>query len=124
MAGKKDDRVDQRVPIQLLVDYRSPNGSYLFDFCRDLGTGGVFIETKKPLEMGSDVSLVFTIPDSKETLEATGKVIWVQGEMPEKDMVAGMGVQFDAFSPEQRETLDKFIERYRGGSDQEGAKPA
>ena len=42
----KDARVDHRVDVKLLVDYS--NGSYLFDFCRDLGTGGVFIETETP----------------------------------------------------------------------------
>ena len=124
MAGKKDDRLNQRVPIQLLVDYRSPNGSYLFDFCRDLGTGGVFIETKKPLEAGSQVSLTFTIPDSKETLEASGKVMWVQTEVPGKDLVPGMGVQFDEFSAAQREMMQEFIDRYHGGGSKEGSKPA
>ena len=119
MAGKKDDRVNQRVPIQLLVDYRSPNGSYLFDFCRDLGTGGVFIQTDNPMPMGSEVSLMFTLPDSKETLEATGKVIWVQTDIPGKDIEQGMGVQFDEFSGEQRATLESFISRYHGEEKQD-----
>ncbi|SMF54930.1 TIGR02266 family protein [Pseudobacteriovorax antillogorgiicola] len=124
MAGKKDDRINQRIPIQLLVDYRSPNGSYLFDFCRDLGTGGVFIETSKPLDMGSEVKLTFTLPDSKETLEASGKVIWVQTALPEKDLASGMGVQFDEFSADQRKTMENFIERYHGGDSGESTKPA
>ena len=46
----KDARIDHRVDVQLLVDY-SANGSYLFDFCRDLGTGGAFIETANPQEV-------------------------------------------------------------------------
>lgn len=121
MAGKKEDRVNQRVPVQLLVDYSSPNGSYLFDFCRDLGTGGVFIETKQPLETGSEVKLTFTLPDSKETLDASGKVIWVQTEVPGKDIVPGMGVQFDEFTGEQRDLMQNFIERYQNS---QGVKPA
>lgn len=119
--GKKDDRVNQRVPVQLLVDYRSPNGSYLFDFCRDLGTGGVFIETSNPLALDSEVTLTFTLPDSKETLEAEGKVMWVQTEVPGKDLVPGMGVQFNEFSNEQHDLMQKFIERYGNDS---SAKPA
>ncbi|NRA65078.1 MAG: TIGR02266 family protein [Pseudobacteriovorax sp.] len=112
--GTIDDRKSQRLPVQLLVDYRSQNGHYLFDFCRDLGTGGVFIETKSPLATGEEVSLTFTIPDSKETLNATGKVIWVQKEVPEKELTAGMGVQFDEFTAEQRTLLQDFIRRYHG----------
>ncbi len=111
-----DDRKSQRIPVQLLVDYKSQNGHYLFDFCRDLGAGGVFIETQKPLPMGESVTLTFTIPDSKETLKATGKVIWVQELVPEKNMAAGMGVQFDEFTPDQRKVLQEFIKRYHGDS--------
>lgn len=36
-TSKKSNREDTRVPIQLLVDYKS-DGHYLFDFCKDLGT--------------------------------------------------------------------------------------
>lgn len=110
-APSKEDRIHHRVPVQLLVDYRA-NGHYLFDFCRDLGAGGVFIETKKPLSHGSVVELTFTLPDSKETLEAKGKVIWVQTEVPDKNLAAGMGVQFENFSAEQRKTLQRFVDRY------------
>lgn len=111
----KDDRTHQRVPVQLLVDYRS-DGNYLFDFCRDLGTGGVFIETQQPLSHGSVVELTFTLPDSKETLEAKGRVIWVQTEVPGKNLTPGMGVQFEDFTADQRRLLHEFVERYsRGG---------
>ena len=110
--GSKEDRGGQRVPIQLLVDYKS-DGHYLFDFCRDLGAGGVFIQTKKPLAQGSSIDLTFTIPDSKETLTTKGTVIWVQNPDVE-DGTAGMGVQFEAFSGDQRKTLEEFVTRYHG----------
>lgn len=111
-TGSREDRVDHRVPIQLLVDYRS-DGNYLFDFCRDMGTGGVFIETTKPLAVGSDLELTFTIPDSKETLRTSGKVIWSQAPIQERqDISVGMGVQFTNFSEQNRKTLDQFIQRY------------
>lgn len=111
LTSGEENRGHQRVPVQLLVDYRS-EGNYLFDFCRDLGTGGVFIETDKPLSHGSVVELTFTLPDSKETLEARGRVIWVQGAVPEKSLVAGMGVQFEEFTSEQRTLLQEFVDRY------------
>ncbi len=115
---QKDGRDHQRVPVQLLVDYRS-EGNYLFDFCRDLGTGGVFIETTQPLSHGSVVELTFTLPDSKETLEAKGRVIWVQAAIPEKNLTAGMGVQFEEFTAEQRTVLQEFVERYNKASSRE-----
>ncbi len=111
-SGTREDRNDHRVPIQLLVDYRS-GGNYLFDFCRDMGSGGVFIETSKPLPMGAEMELTFTIPDSKETLRTSGKVIWSQAPIADrKDVSPGMGVQFTSFSEQNRKTLDQFIARY------------
>jgi type IV pilus assembly protein PilZ len=110
----KEDRDGHRVPIQLLVDYKS-EGHYLFDFCKDLSSGGVFIQTKAPLSQGSDIELTFTIPDSKETLNTKGKVIWVQTFVENReDLQPGMGVQFDAFSEDQRVLLNKFVSRYHG----------
>jgi type IV pilus assembly protein PilZ len=109
-----EDRSGRRVPIQLLVDYKS-DGNYLFDFCKDLGTGGVFIQTTKPLPTGSAIDLTFTIPDSKETLITKGTVIWVQSPVADrKDLVPGMGVQFKGFSGEQRKLLEDFVQRYHG----------
>lgn len=114
MTSSHADRIDHRVPIQLLVDYKS-DGHYLFDFCRDLGTGGVFIETKTPLSSGSEIELTFTIPDSKETLRTKGKVIWSQAPIANRnDINVGMGVQFTQFSESQRQLLDDFIRRYGG----------
>jgi len=108
-----DGRSGRRIPIQLLVDYKS-DGNYLFDFCRDLGTGGVFIQTTKPLPTGSAIDLTFTIPDSKETLTASGTVIWVQGTVNKSEASAGMGVQFAGFSNDQRKLLEDFVKRYHG----------
>ncbi len=117
LAGEgTENRKSHRIPIQLLVDYRS-EGHYLFDFCRDLGTGGVFIQTKDPLPHGSSVELTFTIPDSKETLDARGQVIWVQDHISSnKELIPGMGVQFSDFDSKQRKILEDFVERYHSQS--------
>ena len=106
-----EDRDDQRIPIQLLVDYRA-DGHYLFDFCQDVGAGGVVIQTKNPLPQGSTVDLTFTIPDSKETLSTKGEVIWVQSDLGSSESKPGMGVQFNNFSNDQRKTLEDFVARY------------
>lgn len=75
--------------------------------------GGVFIQTKSPLPQGSKVDLTFTIPDSKETLETEGQVIWVQNYVAErKDLTPGMGVQFSKFGDQHRKVLEEFVLRY------------
>jgi type IV pilus assembly protein PilZ len=113
--NKSVGRMDHRVPIQLLVDYKA-EGHFLFDFCRDLGSGGVFIETNRPLSAGSEIDLTFTIPDSKETLRTKAKVIWSQCPIQGRnDVNVGMGVQFTQFSDTERRKLDEFVTRYATG---------
>lgn len=113
-SAEDEERSCQRVPIQLLVDYKA-GGSYLFDFCKDLGTGGVFIQTEKPLATGTTLDLTFTIPDSKETLLTKGTVIWSQLPVADKkELAPGMGIQFNGFSEEQRRLLENFVQRYHG----------
>lgn len=115
-SGNKgqDGREQVRVPVQLLVDYRA-DGHYLFDFCRDLGTGGVFIETSSPLPAGSTLDLTFTIPDSKQTLRTSGTVIWAQPPVDgRKNLTPGMGIQFSGFTGEQRTALEEFVRRTHG----------
>ena len=101
------------VPIQLLVDYQS-QGTYLFDFCRNLGEAGIFIGTEEPRDQGSILELTFTIPDSSETIKTMGRVIWVQ--LPVKgrsDLLPGMGIQFEGLEAKTRKTLEEYVKRYR-----------
>ncbi len=109
---KEQRQFTERIPIQLLVDYKA-GGNYLFDFSHDLGEGGIFIQTESPKEQGDLVDLTFTLPDSKETISTRGKVIWVQNPVSGRsDLRAGMGVQFEAFSQEDRKALEAFVKRY------------
>ena len=105
-------RSSERIPVQMLVDYRS-DGNYLFDFCKDLGEGGVFIQTKKPKSQGTVLDLTFTLPNSNQTLKTCGKVIWVQEPIEgRKDLTPGMGIQFDSFSTEDRKILEQFVTEF------------
>lgn len=111
-SGKENRSAGTRIPIQLLVDYKA-DGNYLFDFCKDLGEGGVFIETKSPKKQGSELELTFTIPDSKQTVTTKGKVIWVQQPIAgREDLTPGMGIQFESFDTKDRKTLEEFVHRY------------
>ena len=62
--------------------------------------------------MNSKINLTFTLPDSKETINVEGIVMWVQQKSIIKESVSGMGVQFVEFPNEDKLTLKKFVERY------------
>ncbi|MDD9951537.1 MAG: TIGR02266 family protein [Zetaproteobacteria bacterium] len=115
-ASGANHRNTHRIEVDMLVDYRA-NGSYLFDFCRNLGEGGVFVETKKPKAPGTELELTFTVPDSRESFTTKGTVIWCQEPVQVKeDVQPGMGIQFKSVTEEDRQILERFLAR-TGGRD-------
>ena len=109
---KKNKRSTKRIGVNLLVDYKS-DGHYLFDFCSDLSTGGIFIKTTRPKSVGSKISITLTIPDTKKTIKVDGVVIWSQpSDSKSKDLSVGMGVQFEELSETDKQALQDFVSRY------------
>lgn len=108
----KEQRVSNRVPVKLQVDYKS-EGNFLFENATNISEHGVFIHTNKPLEPGTVVELLFTLPESKEKLKVRGEVMWVNPfrKEQEKNYNPGMGVRFESLNELDKETLVNAIKR-------------
>ena len=57
-------------------------------------SGGLFVATNKRFDLGSEVFLLLTLPDSSEKLGVPGKVVWVTPAGAQGNRSAGVGVQF------------------------------
>ncbi len=100
---QKEQRDDPRIPCLIAVDYSACNRLY-HDFIQDLSRGGVFIETREPLEIGETMALTFTMPGSQNHFKMRGKIVRM-GE-------GGLGVQFNTkLSPYQEEIIKTLMER-------------
>jgi len=73
-------------------------------FSRDISVGGLFIETKQPLPIGSSVSLRFHLDDPSAVIVASAEVTYHVANF-------GMGVQFVEISPEDRKRIKAFVAR-------------
>jgi uncharacterized protein (TIGR02266 family) len=83
-----EKREHPRVPLILRVDY--PDRRSCADATENLSGGGLFVQTDKPFELGSQVPLSLSFPGLLDPIEIVGKVTWVRaarGEAP-----AGIGV--------------------------------
>jgi type IV pilus assembly protein PilZ len=58
--------------------------------------GGVFIPTSKNYEMGAEVYLLLTLPDSNEKIPLTGTVCWITPKGAQGNRGTGIGIQFNA----------------------------
>ena len=57
-------------------------------------SGGIFVATNKRFELGAEVFVLLTLPDSSEKLGVPGKVVWVTPAGAQGNRPAGIGIQF------------------------------
>jgi len=112
-----DDRREHiRVPIELKVEYKKLN-TFFADYTKNICKGGTFIKTKKPLDVGTEFLFKLSVPTLAEALALRGRVKWVMrdgGPSPEgvaADQEPGMGIRFIYETDEQRESVERTVEK-------------
>jgi uncharacterized protein (TIGR02266 family) len=105
------DRVHDRVPLSLEVEYRTV-GAFLVAFTSNLSKGGLFIETERPLVVGTDLILRFNIPGAGP-IEVRGSVAWVRTESVE-GKAPGMGVEFEQLDTRHGQIIDEIVGGFKG----------
>jgi len=105
-------RRDERHPLRIRMDYRdATGGNFLYEYTQNISSGGIFIETREPLPVGTEVEMRFQPPGAEEVLEVTGKVMWVNPYRPDSDdnPNPGMGIQFENIPDEIKEQLAEVV---------------
>jgi PilZ domain len=70
---------------------------------RDVSVGGVFVSSKEPFPMGSDIALALQLKTGGKPLSTHGKVVYSLKGL-------GMGIQFVDLNDDSRTTLQKFVD--------------
>jgi type IV pilus assembly protein PilZ len=102
----------ERLQHELLVAYRTVDG-FITDWAVNISRGGIFINTRNPLSVGSVVRLIISLPDAAFPFDLTGRVIRVQPHDPQSDQTSGMGIEFIDVDDEKRARLERFVDRLR-----------
>lgn len=99
--SKDDNRTQSRITIN--KEFESFD-AFIQEYVTNISRSGVFVKSKKPLEVGTAVNLKFTvIMDDVETIEGVGKVVRVQTDPP------GMGVVFTELSQYSRHLIERLL---------------
>ena len=78
--------------------------AFIHEYVTNISRSGVFIRSKAPLAIGTEVNLRFTvIMDGIETIEGTGVVVRVHEDPP------GMGVVFRELSGYSKGLIEKLL---------------
>lgn len=70
---------------------------------RDVSIGGLFVSTKDPFPMGSEIAVALQIQTGARPLAARGKVVYSLKGL-------GMGIQFTELGDDARGSLQKFVD--------------
>jgi uncharacterized protein (TIGR02266 family) len=98
--GDKEQRVHPRVTVN--KEFESID-DFVSEYVTNISRGGVFIRSKNPLPVGTEVNLKFSIlTDDFEMIEGLGRVVRVDEE--------GMGVVFTELTPDSRAAVELIIQ--------------
>lgn len=78
-------RAHPRKKILTIVNYATLDKS-LSDYAHNISESGMYIGSKKPLPVGTKVSLSFAVPESDIPIKVKGEVVWIGRK--------GMGLRF------------------------------
>jgi uncharacterized protein (TIGR02266 family) len=112
MSSPDNKRGAARLHHELPVAYRSV-GSFLTDWATNISQGGLFINTRKPLPVGTEVKILLQIPGAAFPCELLGRVARVTEFDNAANMVPGMGVQFTNVDDAKKHQIDDFVKRLR-----------
>jgi uncharacterized protein (TIGR02266 family) len=94
-------RLNERVTINKEFDSFD---QFIQEYVTNISRSGVFIKTREPLPIGTEVNLRFTvIMDDIETIEGLGTVVRVETDP------AGMGVVFKQLSSYSQHLIEKLL---------------
>ena len=103
---------EPRYAVDILVDC-STKDLFLANRVTNISRGGMFIETRLPLD--AEIDLRFRLPGSELTFGARGRVVWNydmrQGSV---HLVAGSGIRFTEMEPEHRAALESCLRELAG----------
>jgi uncharacterized protein (TIGR02266 family) len=104
VTKESDQRDSPRVPFVLKVDY--PDRQAFSDATENLSSGGLFIQTEQPLQVGTKVPLALSFPGLLDPIEIVGRVAWVR---PEQAGGRGAGVGIAVETEDHRKRLEKLL---------------
>ena len=100
-----------RTPVTLKIKFKSASiDQFIERYSVDVSRGGIFIRTKEPLPVGTQLKFEFQLSDAQPLISGEGTVVWIREHDPTRTGVApGMGVRFDKLAQQSQQVLDKIL---------------
>ena len=104
-------RREERIKKKLSLKFKDQH-SFISAYTGNISSGGLFIRTKNPLNMGEKFFIELQLPELEEVLKAKCEVAWARretGDSEEKPI--GMGVKFCEITEKNVQIMRNYIEK-------------
>ncbi len=108
----ENKRRSARLQHEIPVAYRTV-GSFLTDWATNISQGGLFINTRKPMPVGSDVKIIVQLPGAAFPFDMTGRVTRIEAVGNKTNAAPGMAVEFTELDRAKRERIEAFVQDLR-----------
>lgn len=104
-------RQGKRTPVTLKIKFKSETlEQFIERYAVDVSQGGIFIRTKEPLAVGTQMRFEFQLRDASPLIAGEGTVVWTRENDPSRPAIApGMGVRFDRLAEGSQTVLEKIL---------------
>src|ERR1700753_3035638 len=104
-------RQGKRTPVTLKIKFKSETlEQFIERYAVDVSQGGIFIRTKDPLAVGTQMKFEFQLRDASPLIAGEGTVVWTRENDPSRPAIApGMGVRFDRLAEGSQGVLEKIL---------------
>ncbi len=104
-------RQGKRTPVTLKIKFKSETlEQFIERYAVDVSQGGIFIRTKEPLAVGTQMKFEFQLRDASPLIAGEGTVVWTRENDPSRPAIApGMGVRFDRLGDGSQNVLEKIL---------------
>ena len=102
---RKTARLHHEIP----VAYRTV-GSFLSDWATNISQGGLFINTRNPLPVGTAVKILIQLPGASFPYQLSGRVTRVTEFDNRANLVPGMGIEFTDIDDAKRRDIEAFVD--------------
>jgi uncharacterized protein (TIGR02266 family) len=104
-------RQGKRTPVTLKIKFKSETlEQFIERYAVDVSQGGIFIRTKEPLAVGTQMKFEFQLKDASPLIAGEGTVVWTRENDPSRPAIApGMGVRFDRLADGSQQVLEKIL---------------
>ena len=92
----KERCTSSRFNVRFPIYYGVQPQKLVRDYSADLSTGGLFLETRQVVPVGTSLNVVFTLPGGGTTIMCTARVTWLNGPVLRSEplLPSGMGLEF------------------------------